>query len=162
MNSDLKKKQTIDDYNLGQVLGKGSFGTVVLAERKSTAELFAIKVIKKNNSQIDYIMTEKRVSILAAQHPYLAALHSCFQTPDRYFFVMDYIDGNSLKFHIQRDRKFDEVRTAFHAAEVTLALQFLHSHGVIHRDLKLDNVLLDQDGHCKLVDFGMCKVIYTG
>lgn len=163
-NAQRSKKLGINNFNIVHELGRGSFGRVILAEWKDTNEPCAIKWLIKSSiiqrKSAKYVMTEKRVSILAAQHSFLTELYSCFQTPEHLYFVMEYVKGGSLAYHMKRECAFDEERTKFYAAEITIALQFLHRNGVIFRDLKLENVLLDQEGHCKLADFGLCKVIY--
>jgi len=90
-------------------------------------------------------------------HPFLVGLHYSFQTSDKLYFVLTYLNGGELFFHLQKEKTFDEARARFYSAEIASALGYLHSKDIIYRDLKPENLLLDAEGHVVLTDFGLCK-----
>nr|XP_023672451.1 serine/threonine-protein kinase N2 isoform X2 [Paramormyrops kingsleyae] len=152
----------LSDFKCIAVLGRGHFGKVLLAEYRSTGEMFAIKALKKGDivarDEVDSLMCEKRIfeTVNSVRHPFLVNLFACFQTKDHVCFVMEYAAGGDLMMHIHAD-VFSEPRAVFYAACVVLGLQFLHEHKIVYRDLKLDNLLLDTEGYVKIADFGLCK-----
>ncbi|KAG4066135.1 hypothetical protein HA402_010337 [Bradysia odoriphaga] len=155
-----KTKVTLENFEFLKVLGKGTFGKVILCREKSTSILYAIKILKKDviiqKDEIKHTLTENRV-LRSTRHPFIISLKYSFQTADRLCLVMHYVNGGELFFHLSRDRIFSEDRTRFYGAEIVSALGYLHSQGIIYRDLKLENLLLDKDGHIKIADFGLCK-----
>ena len=119
-----------------------------------------MKILDKKNimerNEADHAKTEKNV-LQKLVHPFLVNLHYSFQTPDKLYFVMDYVNGGELFFHLQKSRTFDEERTRFYCAEICCGLEYLHNSGVLYRDLKPENLLLTGEGHICMTDFGIAK-----
>uniref|UniRef100_A0A5F8H2I0 protein kinase C n=1 Tax=Monodelphis domestica TaxID=13616 RepID=A0A5F8H2I0_MONDO len=151
----------LQDFDLIRVIGRGSYAKVLLVRLKKNDQIYAMKVVKKkfvhDHENTNWVQTEKHVFEQASSNPFLVGLHSCFQTRSHLFLVIEYVNGGDLLFHMQRKNKLPEEHTRFYAAEICIALNFLHERGIIYRDLKLDNVLLDSEGHIKLTDYGICK-----
>uniref|UniRef100_A0A0B7B813 Protein kinase domain-containing protein n=1 Tax=Arion vulgaris TaxID=1028688 RepID=A0A0B7B813_9EUPU len=163
MNLGPTEKTTVKakDFEFLKVIGKGSFGKVLLARHKTEDCVYAVKVLQKQaimkRNEAKHIMAERNVLLKNVKHPFLVGLHYSFQTMDKLYFVLDYVNGGELFFHLQRERYFPEHRAKFYAAEIASALGYLHSLDIIYRDLKPENILLDSKGHVVLTDFGLCK-----
>lgn len=153
-------KVTMSDFDYLKLLGKGTFGKVILVKEKATGMYYAMKILRKEviiaKDEVAHTVTESRV-LQNTRHPFLTTLKYAFQTHDRLCFVMEYANGGELFFHLSRDRVFTEDRARFYGAEIVSALEYLHSRNVVYRDLKLENLMLDKDGHIKITDFGLCK-----
>ncbi|XP_040009835.1 serine/threonine-protein kinase Sgk2 isoform X1 [Xiphias gladius] len=149
------------DFDFLAVIGKGTFGKVLLAKLKADNKFYAVKVLQKKvilkKKEQKNIMAERNVLLKSLKHPFLVRLHYSFQTPEKLYFVLDYVNGGELFFHLQRERCFSEPRARFYIAEVASAIGYLHSLNIVYRDLKPENILLDSQGHVVLTDFGLCK-----
>ncbi|KAK1803037.1 hypothetical protein P4O66_021575, partial [Electrophorus voltai] len=154
------KRKTMNDFDYLKLLGKGTFGKVILVKEKASGTYYAMKILKKEviiaKDEVAHTLTESRV-LKNTRHPFLTSLKYSFQTKDRLCFVMEYVNGGELFFHLSRERVFSEDRTRFYGAEIVSALDYLHSAKIVYRDLKLENLMLDKDGHIKITDFGLCK-----
>jgi len=152
----------LTNFELCKVIGKGSYGKVLLVRDRYTGEQFAMKVLDKRNitrrKQIVHTNTERRV-LGFTRHPFIVRLHYAFQTRNQLYLILDYCSGGEIFFHLSLVGAFNEEAVAFYGAEIILALDHLHTLGVVYRDLKPENILLDKYGHIRLTDFGLSKIL---
>jgi len=165
-NSNKESTVTPDDFNLIKVIGRGSFGKVMLVTLKGDeSKVYALKVLIKaaiiERNQVEHTIAEREILELI-DHPFLMKLYWAFQTEQKLYLVMDYLRGGELFFHLKNERRFPESRSMLYAAEILMALGELHRNMIIYRDLKPENILLDNQGHLRLTDFGLSKRYTAG
>jgi len=161
-----KNKQTVtkDDFELLTVIGKGSFGKVMQVRKKDDGKIYAMKVLRKDTiiarKQVTHTKSEKNI-LMKIQHAFIVNLNYAFQTKDKLYMILDYINGGELFYHLKKEGRFAENRVKLYAAEIASALDHLHKLDIVYRDLKPENILLDSEGHICITDFGLSKEIET-
>ncbi|XP_020540672.1 probable serine/threonine protein kinase IRE isoform X1 [Jatropha curcas] len=161
VNTYSKDRTSIEDFEIIKPISKGAFGRVFLAKKRATGDLFAIKVLKKadmiRKNAVESILAERNI-LISVRYPFVVRFFYSFTCRENLYLVMEYLNGGDLYSLLRNLGCLDEDMARMYIAEVVLALEYLHSLSVIHRDLKPDNLLIGQDGHLKLTDFGLSKV----
>ncbi|CAD8075220.1 unnamed protein product [Paramecium sonneborni] len=157
-----KNKIDPSSFKFYQKLGEGGFGQVFLVEKigQEPKKYYAMKILKKEDIDTSNIIKSAQIEkdvLKVMNHPFIVKLNYAFQTLDHLYLVMDLCSGGDLSTHLELYNKFPENIVKIYAAEITLALEALHKQGIIFRDLKPENVVLDKDGHAYLTDFGLSK-----
>lgn len=151
-----------NSFEILKLLGRGSYGKVFLVEKKDDKKLFALKVINKidviNKNSFENLKSEKLI-MQKIKHSFVVNLEYCFASPTYVFFAMQFKEGGELYRHLRKFNVFSEDVARFYACQIILALVYLHENNIMYRDMKPENILLDKDGNCCLVDFGISKVI---
>ena len=150
------------DFELLKVIGMGAFGKVLQVRNRHSSTVHAMKIIskrliKRKMSYVENILAERNILSKISNHPFIVTMHASFQTREKLFIIMDFCAGGELFLKLGKEGHFRERTAAFYLAEIILALEHLHSMNVLHRDLKPENVLVGNDGHLCLTDFGLAK-----
>lgn len=168
LKNTLCRKMSATDFEPLSCLGKGTYGTVLLVRHSVTGVLYAQKQFRKasltvHRKLVEQTKTERAILESVNRHPFVVKLYYAFQDHEKLYLILEYAQGGELFTHLAIERMFTEEVASFYMAELVLALEHLHHNvGVVYRDLKPENCLLDADGHLLLTDFGLSKVAVDG
>jgi protein kinase X len=157
-------RATVRDFKVRETLGTGTFGRVrlVTLRHQSADHHLALKMMKKSVvlqlKQVEHIRSEKAI-LSTIQHPFIVNMITSFQDTRRLYMLMEYVAGGELFAFLGNVQRLDNENARFYAAEIALAFEYLHSHNIVYRDLKPENLLIDSLGHMKIADFGFAKIL---
>eukprot|EP01016_Furgasonia_blochmanni_P042456 TRINITY_DN5640_c0_g1_i4.p2 TRINITY_DN5640_c0_g1~~TRINITY_DN5640_c0_g1_i4.p2 ORF type:complete len:395 (+),score=96.06 TRINITY_DN5640_c0_g1_i4:531-1715(+) len=149
---------TPDDFTFMSVIRRDSLGKTVLVQKKDSKELLSLKIIP-NDTEIQELVKVEEAVFKRVDHPNLIKLEYSFVTDDSYYFVVKFMKGGELFSHLRLEKRFDENRAKFYAAQIILALGYLHNKEIVFRDLKPENILMDENGYIALTSYGLCKML---
>ncbi len=168
IHDSVSRKMAATDFEPLRCLGKGTYGTVLLVKQARTQKLYAQKQFRKasltvHKQLVEQTKTERVILESINRHPFVVKLYYAFQDHEKLYLILEYAQGGELFTRMLTERMFPEDTAAFYMAEMVLALEHLHHNvGVVYRDLKPENCLLDSEGHLLLTDFGLSKVAVDG
>lgn len=156
-----KRVPSEDDYDVAKLISNGAYGAVYLVKHKQTRQRFAMKKINKNNlilrNQVEQVFAERDI-LSFADNPFVVSMHCSFETKKHLCLVMEYVEGGDCATLLKSIGPLPSDMARFYFAETVLAVEYLHSYGIVHRDMKPDNLLITALGHIKLTDFGLSKM----
>ncbi|XP_073129449.1 uncharacterized protein [Henckelia pumila] len=155
-----RNKICVEDFELLTIIGRGAFGEVRLCRERKSGNIYAMKKLKKSEmllrGQVEHVRAERNLLAEVACHC-IVKLYYSFQDAEYLYLIMEYLPGGDMMTLLMREDTLSEDVAKFYIAQSVLAIESIHKHNYIHRDIKPDNLLLDKNGHMKLSDFGLCK-----
>jgi len=157
-----KKRLCYSDFEPLKLLGSGTFGRVLLVRKKNNNKLYAMKILEKSyikqKHQEEHTKAERNLMV-AVNSPFVSNIKYAFQDEFQLYLVMEFMQGGDMFFHLHNGGRFSNEKTKFYIIELVLAIESLHKNNMIYRDLKPENILMDRDGHIKITDFGLSKIL---
>ena len=160
----LNVKVSYNDFQPIKLLGRGSFGEVLLVRLKANKKVYAMKILSKSMLKLkkqEFHTKTERDLMVKINCPFIVNIKSAFQDSTKLYMVSEFMQGGDMFFHMHDGQIviFNNEKTKFYILELVLAIEFLHKKNMIYRDLKPENILLDEKGHVKLTDFGLSKIL---